>query len=65
MAVENVYFESTDGLLAEKTTTQDRLPDVGFSDDYIFVCFSIPQLCILFIFRDVFFPPSPQWGTAD
>ncbi|XP_076459304.1 TGF-beta-activated kinase 1 and MAP3K7-binding protein 1-like isoform X2 [Babylonia areolata] len=27
MAVENVYFESTDGLLAEKTTTQDRLPD--------------------------------------
>ncbi|KAL8600895.1 hypothetical protein ACOMHN_045032 [Nucella lapillus] len=27
MSVENVYFESTDGLLAEKTTTQDRLPD--------------------------------------
>lgn len=27
MAVENAYFESTDGLLAEKTTTQDRLPD--------------------------------------
>ena len=30
MAVENVYFESTDGLLAEKTTTQDCLPDVSF-----------------------------------
>nr|KAG5714894.1 hypothetical protein BaRGS_000382 [Batillaria attramentaria] len=27
LAVENVYFESTDGLLAEKTTTQDQLPE--------------------------------------
>ncbi|XP_025089983.1 TGF-beta-activated kinase 1 and MAP3K7-binding protein 1-like isoform X2 [Pomacea canaliculata] len=27
LAVENVYFESTDALLAEKTTTQDRLPE--------------------------------------
>ena len=48
LAVENVYFESTDGLLAEKTTTQDRLPDVGFLiiiDIYIY--FSRHQLSAL------------------